>query len=152
VNLVEPGLRVLHDGIVEGRKAFESRHGDSHVRDHCVRRLPIGWQALVRWHRSSTVSVQITGEEAGAINAVASGTPIAIRRNMSIHTKIAADDGVTVYTRVDEHEVDVTVVAGDEATYIIVDHRTRKAVCGPTDEQAWQNLRRVRAAAVSEND
>jgi hypothetical protein len=33
-----------------------------------------------------------------------------------------------------------------------VDHRTRKAVCGPTDEQAWQNLRRVRAAAVSEND
>ena len=62
----------------------------------------------------------------------------------TIHTKIAADADVTVYRRVDD-VVEVSVVADHELTYIIVDHGTRKAVSGPTEEQAWQNLRRVRA-------
>jgi hypothetical protein len=63
----------------------------------------------------------------------------------TIHTKIAADAEATVYRRVDD-VVEVSVVADHELTYIIVDHETRKAVCGTTEEQAWQNLRRARAA------
>jgi len=69
-----------------------------------------------------------------------------------IHTKIAADAEVTVYKRVDEHVVDVSVVADHELTYIVVDHATGKAVCGPTEEQARRNLRRVRASEPSLND
>jgi hypothetical protein len=64
----------------------------------------------------------------------------------TIHTKIAADADATVYRRVDD-VIEVSVVADDELTYIIVDHWTRNAVCGTTEEQAWQNVRRVRAAA-----
>ena len=64
----------------------------------------------------------------------------------TIHTRIAADADATVYRRVDD-VVEVSGLAVHELTYIIVDHGTRKAVCGPTEEQARQNLRRVRAAA-----
>jgi hypothetical protein len=70
----------------------------------------------------------------------------------SIHTKIAADADVTVYRRVDEHVVEVSDVADHELTYIIVDHGTKKTACGPTQEQAWQNLRRVRTAAPAQTD
>jgi hypothetical protein len=62
-----------------------------------------------------------------------------------MHSKIAADADATVYKRVDDM-VEVAVVANHELMYIIVDHETRRAVCGPTEEQAWQNLRHARAA------
>jgi hypothetical protein len=63
----------------------------------------------------------------------------------SIHTKIAADGGATIHKRVDEDAIEVSVDdVGDEVAYIIVDHWTRKVVCGRTEEQAQQNLRRVR--------
>ena len=78
----------------------------------------------------------------------APGTAIATHRKMcTIYTKIAADADATVYRRVDEHVVEVSIVADDELTYIIVDHGTRKAVWGPTEREAWQNLRRAVAAA-----
>jgi len=63
----------------------------------------------------------------------------------TIHTKIAADADATVYRRVDD-VVEVSVLV-HELTYIIVDHKSRKAVCGATEEEARQNLCRVRAAA-----
>jgi len=65
----------------------------------------------------------------------------------SIHTKIAVDSSATVYRRVDEDVIEVSVDAGDDVAYIIVDHWTRKVVCGPTEEQARRNLRRVRSKA-----
>ena len=64
----------------------------------------------------------------------------------TIHTKIAADADATVYRRVDD-VVEVSVLAVHELTYAIVDHKTRKAVCGATEEEARQNVCRVRAAA-----
>ncbi len=64
----------------------------------------------------------------------------------SIHTKIAADGGATIYRRVDEDVIEVSVddVGDDDVTYIIVDHWTQKVLCGSTEEQARQNLRRIR--------
>jgi hypothetical protein len=63
----------------------------------------------------------------------------------SIHTKIAADQGATIYRRLDDDVIAVSANdVGDEVAYIIVDHRTRKAACGRTEEQARHNLWRVR--------
>ena len=71
----------------------------------------------------------------------------------SIHTKIAADGAVTIYRRVDEDVIEVSVDdGGDELTFIIVDHWTRRVVCGSTEEQARQNLRRVRGAEEGADD
>ena len=71
----------------------------------------------------------------------------------SIHTMIATDGGTTIYRRVDKDVIEVSVDdVGDDVAYIIVDHRTRKVVCGPTEEQARQNLRRVRGTEGSRAD
>jgi hypothetical protein len=64
----------------------------------------------------------------------------------SIHTKIASDTDVTMYKRIDERTVEVRVAA-DALTYIVVDHRTRKAVHGRTEAEARQNLQRLRRSS-----
>ena len=69
-----------------------------------------------------------------------------------IHTKIMADSDATVYRRVDEYVVEDSVDAGDDLAYIIVDHLTRKVVCGPTEERARQNLHRLRGASPFRDD
>jgi hypothetical protein len=106
-----------------------------------ARGMPIG-----SLNRSLNVDLQ-------TFQRVSPGTAIAMHPSMcTIHTKIAADADVTVYRRVDEHIVEVSVVADHELTCIIVDHGTAKEVCGPTEEQTRRNLRRVRASEPSLND
>jgi hypothetical protein len=66
----------------------------------------------------------------------------------SIHRKIEAHGDLTIYRRVDDGVIDFSVDdVGDEGAYIIVDHRTRKAACGSTEEQARRNLWRIRLGA-----
>jgi hypothetical protein len=62
----------------------------------------------------------------------------------SIHTKIVTEGGATMYRRVEQDVIGTSFAAADDIAYIRVDHETRKVVCGSTEEQARQNLDRVR--------
>jgi hypothetical protein len=64
-----------------------------------------------------------------------------------MYTKIVTEGGVTMYRRVEEDVTGTSFAAADDLAYIVVDHETRKVVCGCTEEQARRNLDRVRGAA-----
>jgi hypothetical protein len=64
----------------------------------------------------------------------------------SIHTKIVTEGGATMYRCVEQDIAGTSFAAAADLAYIMVDHETRKVACGSTEEQARQNLDRVRGA------